>query len=37
VDDFAEIPTILSGPYEYGNPNAPAVAALTPTTAAAGD
>ena len=38
VDNFAEIPTFVSGPYEYGNPQAPAVAMLTPTTtAAAGD
>jgi cytochrome c oxidase subunit 1 len=31
--NFEEIPTILSGPYEYGNPNASPVAVLTATPA----
>ncbi|MGN6377459.1 MAG: cytochrome c oxidase subunit I [Gaiellales bacterium] len=37
VENFVEIPTIVSGPYEYGNPGAPAVATLTPSRAVAGD
>ena len=28
--NFAEVPTILTGPYEYGVPDAPPVAVLTP-------
>jgi cytochrome c oxidase subunit I len=33
VYNFAEIPVINSGPYEYGVPNAPPVADLRPTIA----
>jgi len=33
VYNFAEIPVINSGPYEYGVPNAPPVAELRPTIA----
>jgi len=37
VYNFAEIPVINSGPYEYGVPNAPPVADLRPTAAAAAE
>jgi cytochrome c oxidase subunit 1 len=29
-ENFAHIPVVLSGPYEYGDPNAPPVADLNP-------
>jgi len=37
VDNFERIPTVLAGPYEYGDPDAPPVIAPPVPAAAAGD
>ena len=37
ADNFERIPTVLAGPYEYGDPDAPPVIAIPTPSAVAGD